>query len=171
MLDGLARVALAAEQNGVRTGRRTQGKLVKGEGLTARCEDASSGCRSEAESGNAELGQLGEAHVVGDGADDDDDLRVAVRRVGGLLDYFGEGDGRAVDFGEEETVKNGLFAFVTSQSVMLFSKAYTSGIDLVEGGVGTPCEESVQLNGEFVVIGLRSRRVNDRRHTLTSRSR
>ena len=74
VLDGLARVALAAEQDGVGASGCTEGELVEGENLTAGLEDALAGGRGEAEGGDGELGQFGQADVIGDGADNDDDF-------------------------------------------------------------------------------------------------
>lgn len=72
VLDGLTRVALTADEDGVRASRGAGCELVEGENLTASLEDALAGGCGEAECGDGELGDLGEADVVGDRADDDD---------------------------------------------------------------------------------------------------
>lgn len=110
VLDGLAGVPLAAEQDGVRTGGRTQGELVEGEDLAAGLEDALPGRGGEAEGGDRELRDDAQTDIVGDGADDDDDLGLAVRGASGLCGDAGQGDGRAVDLGEEETMEDGLYS-------------------------------------------------------------
>ena len=96
VLDGLARVALATEEDGVRTSRSTHRELVKGQGLATSLEDALLGRGSEAQGGNRQFGDLEKTDIIGNGADGDDDLRVTVGCIRSLLDNAGEGDGRAV---------------------------------------------------------------------------
>ena len=108
VLDGLPCVPLAAEQDGVGAGRCPDRELVKGQDLASSLEDALLGGDREAEGGNGELGDLEQTDIVGDGADDDDDLGVTLGCVLGLLHDAGKGNGRAVDLGEEETVEDGL---------------------------------------------------------------
>ena len=107
VLVGLARGALATEEDGVGTGGGAGGKLVEGEAFTAGLEDALARGLGEAEGGDRELGDFDQTDIVGDGADDDDDLAVAASVVGLLCDAR-EGEGRAVDLGEEEAVEDGL---------------------------------------------------------------
>lgn len=73
------------EQDSVGTSGRTDGELVEGDRLTASGDDALPGSTGEAEGGDGELGDLGEADVIGDGSDLDDDLGVAFGGVGGFL--------------------------------------------------------------------------------------
>ena len=108
VLHGLTSVPLAAEEDGVRASGRTEGKLVEGEDLTTSLEDALLGGSGETEGSNRELGDLKQTNVIGDGANDDDDLRITVGRVLGLLHDAGEGNGGAVGLGEEETVEDRL---------------------------------------------------------------
>ena len=84
VLDGLARVALAAEEDGVRTSRSTHRELVEGQRLATSLQDALLGRRGEAQGSNRQLGDLKEADIVGDGSDDDDGLGLEVGRGGGL---------------------------------------------------------------------------------------
>lgn len=116
VLDGLTRVALAAEQNGVCARGRTQGKLIEGENLAAGLEDALLGRGSEAQGSNRQLGHLEQAHVVSDCADRDNHLGITVRRILGLLDDARKGDRRAVCLREEETVEDGLEDCAKSES-------------------------------------------------------
>ena len=108
VLDGLPGVALAAEEDGVRASRRTKRELVEGEHLTTSLQDALLGGSRETEGRNRELGNLQKTNIVRHGADDDDDLRVTVRRVRGLLDDAGKGNRGTVDLGEEKTVEDRL---------------------------------------------------------------
>ena len=108
VLDGLARVPLAAEQDRVRAGGRAHGELVKGEDLATGLEDALLGGGGETEGGDRQLGDLKQTDVVGDGANGDNDLGVTVGRIRSLLDNAGKGNGGAVGLGEEETVEDGL---------------------------------------------------------------
>ena len=108
VLDGFTGVPLAAEKDGVRAGRRTERKLVEGEDLTTSLEDALLGSGGETERGDRELGNLKQTNVIRDGANGHNHLRVAVGRTLGLLDDAREGNGGAVDLGEEKTVENRL---------------------------------------------------------------
>ena len=108
VLDGLPGVPLAPEQDGVGTSGRTERELVEGDSLTTGLEDALLGGLGEAEGSDGQLGDLEETDVVGDGANNNDGLGVTVGSVGGLLEDAGEGNGRAVDLGEEKAVEDGL---------------------------------------------------------------
>ena len=108
VLHGVTSVPLAAEENGVRASGRAEGELVEGENLAARLEDALLGRGSETKGSNRELGDLKQTNVIGNSADDDNDLRVTVGRVLGLLHDAGKGNGGAVGLGEEETVEDRL---------------------------------------------------------------
>ena len=79
VLDGLARVALAAEEDGVRTSRSTHRELVEGQSLAASLQDALLGGSSEAECRNRQLGDLQQTHIVRDCSNGDDGFRVAIR--------------------------------------------------------------------------------------------
>ncbi len=74
VLDGLTSVLGATEQEGVASGRSTQSQLVQSQALATGGDDASSGRGGEAQSSDRDLGDLEKAVVVGDGADDDNDL-------------------------------------------------------------------------------------------------
>ena len=108
VLDGLTSVPLAAKQDGVGTSGRTERELVKGDGLTAGLEDARLGRLGEAEGSDGQLGDLEEADIVGDGANNNDGLGVTVGGVSSLLEDAGERQRGAVDLGEEEAVEDGL---------------------------------------------------------------
>lgn len=101
VLDGLPSAALAPEQDGVRTSGRTERELVEGQGLTTSLEDALFGREGEAEGGNGQLGDLEQTNIIGDSADNDNGLGLAVGGVRSLLENAREGDGRAVGLGEE----------------------------------------------------------------------
>ena len=120
VLDSLTGVLGATEEDGVGTGGETGGNLVDGESLTASLLNAGAGRGGEAQGSDGELGELKEAVVVGDGADNDNGLALVVLRiglVGGSSDDLGEGDGRAVDLGHHKTAED----------------------NLVEGSVGAAC--------------------------------
>jgi hypothetical protein len=108
VLDGFASVALTAQEDGVRAGRGAERKLVERDALAACGQDARPGGRGEAERRDRELGQDLQADVVGDGADDDDDLRTELGYSRGLGGDLRERDGRAVDLREEEAAEDGL---------------------------------------------------------------
>lgn len=60
VLDCLASVLGAAQEDGVRAGRSTHGELVEGEALAAGFLDAGAGCAGEAQGGDGELGDFKE---------------------------------------------------------------------------------------------------------------
>lgn len=100
--DGLTDVTLTTEQDRVGAGRGTDGELVEGQSLTAGSDDTLTGRGGESESGDRELGDLGETLVIENGTDNDDSLRVVGVGALGLFDDTRDGDGGTVD----------LFAFV-----------------------------------------------------------
>lgn len=96
VLDGLAGVLGSTEEQSVGTSGETGGNLVDGESLTTSLLDAGAGRGGEAQGSDGELGELEEAVVVGDGADNDNGLALVGLRVGlvgGGRDDLGEGDG------------------------------------------------------------------------------
>lgn len=97
MLDGLAVVPLASEEDGVGAGGGAEGELVEGEALAAGGDDALAGRGGEFEGGDRELGDGRETLVVEDGADGDDGLGAVGVGVAGLLDEARDGERRAVD--------------------------------------------------------------------------
>lgn len=115
VLDSLTVVLGATQEQGVGTGGLLQGELVEGQGAAAGGQDARAGSGGEAQGSDLDLGDLEQAVVVGDGADNNDRLLVvAVLQVG--LDT-GQGDRRAVDAGGKQAAQD----------------------NLVEGRVGTTC--------------------------------
>lgn len=115
VLDGLTVVLGATQEQGVGTGGLLERQLVEGQGAAAGGQDARAGGGGEPQGSDLDLGDLEQAVVVGDGADNNDRLLVvAVLQVG--LDA-GQGDGRAVDARGKEAAQD----------------------NLVEGRVGTTC--------------------------------
>ena len=108
VLHSLTGVALATEEDGVRAGGRAESELVEGQSLAASLENALLGRLGEAQGGSSQLGDLKQTDIIGDGADNDDGLSLAVDSAGSLLQDAGEGDRRAVDLGEEQAVEDGL---------------------------------------------------------------
>ena len=140
MLVGLARRLLAAEEDGVRAGRGTERELVEGDGLTASLKDALLRRAREAQRGDGRLGHLQHAVVVRHRADDNDDLALQLSLLG-LDKDLGEGDGRAVDFGEEEAVEDDL----RMDGLMGVYWGRSRSMDLVEGGIRPAGQKAVEL--------------------------
>ena len=95
VLDGLTRVLRTTEEDGVGTGGEAGGDLVDGEDLTTGLLDAGTSRRSEAEGSDGELGELQQAVVVGDGANDDNGLALVLLArvlVGSSGDDLGQAD-------------------------------------------------------------------------------
>lgn len=144
MLNRLPGVPLATEQDGVRTRWGTGSQLVEGDRLTTSSEDALPGGLSEPQRGNGHLGDDGETDVVSHGSDLDDDLGCAVD-FGGLGGKARKGERGAVGFGEEETVEDDLWRFGDTFSTRLRRVVSAEKTDLVEGGIGTSRQETVEL--------------------------
>lgn len=110
VLDGLTGGALAAEEDGVGAGGRTGGELLEREGLAAGGGDAGTGGGGEAQGGDGEGlagGEGGQTDVVGDGADEDEDLVGRLSAAAGLLlDEAGERERGPVDLGLEEAAED-----------------------------------------------------------------
>ena len=97
MLDGLPNVPLTPEENSVGTGRSSESEGVESNSLTTGGGDSLSGRVGESESGDRELGALGQSFVVEDGTDGNDGLVTGWVGVLGLLDDSGEGERGSVD--------------------------------------------------------------------------
>lgn len=106
VLDGLTVVLGATQQQGVGAGGLLESELIEGQGAAASGKDARAGGGGESQGSDLHLGDLEQAVVIGDGADDNNRLLVvAVLQVG--LDT-GQGDGRAVDAGGKEAAQDNL---------------------------------------------------------------
>ena len=106
VLERLAGILRAAEEERVGARRRAERQLVERQGLTAGRQDARAGRRGEAQRSDAQLGHLEQAAVVRHRADDHD------RLLGVVADDVG-GDARQRDRGavharHEETLQNDL---------------------------------------------------------------
>lgn len=137
VLDSLAGVLWATEEEGVGTSWGTHSELVNGEALTAGGKDARTGSGSEAGGRNGELWDLKETVVVGDGADQDDGLALVLLGgvlVGGGRNNAGDGHWWAVDLAHHQPPQD----------------------SLVESGVGTAGQEPVQLDqkGQVDIVRL-----------------
>lgn len=105
VLDGLAPLLGAAQEDGAFAERRHEGQLVEREDLAAGIEDAGTGGLCDAQGGDGELGDGEQTHVVGDGADEHGDLVGLVLEV---LAQPGERQGRAVDLAHEQALEHDL---------------------------------------------------------------
>ncbi|KAI3611004.1 transformer-2-beta isoform 3 [Moniliophthora roreri] len=96
VLNGLTGVPLPSEKNSI------------GADLPARIQNALLGRVSETKSRNGQFGDLEKTDVIGDSSDLNDDFGREVGGAGGFLYDAGEGNGRTVDLGEEQTVEDDL---------------------------------------------------------------
>lgn len=106
VLDGLTAVLGSTEDQGVASGRSTESELIKGDSLTTGSGNSGTSSGSESKSGDGGLGESHKSVVIGDGADNDDGALLAL-----LIDVgnnSGQGNGRAVDLGHEESSKDNL---------------------------------------------------------------
>lgn len=127
VLDCLTSVLGTSEKKGVASGGSTEGQLIQSQDLSSSSENSGTSSSGDTESSDAELGDDQEAIVIGNGADN---YNSALFILGGFVrDDSGDGDRRSVDAGHEESAED----------------------DLVEGGLGSAGQESVQLHKELKV--------------------
>lgn len=131
--NGLAVGARTTDQKSVLTLGGTASELIKSKDLTASLEDAGTGTLGDTESSDRDLGDLEQANIVGDGANNDDGLLVSTGLSSGLL-KGAQADRGAVSLGEEEALEN----------------------DPVETGVGAASEEAIELHKQSQVGVLAS---------------
>lgn len=143
MLDGLPNVPLTPEENSVGTGRGSESESVESDSLTTGGGDSLSGRVGESESGDRELGALGQSLVVEDGTDGNDGLVTGWVGVLGLLDDSGEGERGSVDL--QISVVS---LMVDCRGAYLAHKESPED-DSVESGLGPSCEESVELKVSY----------------------
>ena len=134
MLDSLPGVSLSSQQDGVCTLWCPQSQLIQSDDLATGLLDPLTGSLGDSQSGDAQLGDLQHSRIVRDSSYDDDGF-VGIVLGGHLAADEADADGRTVDARLEETFED----------------------DLVELGVGTTGEESVQLHEEKQVHVLRGR--------------
>jgi len=109
VLDGLTSILRTTEQEGVASSGGTESQLIQSQALTTGSKDASAGGGSETESGNGDLGDLEEAVIVGDGADDNDGLAALVA-LGDLRLDARKGHRGFVDAGHKQAAQDNLCA-------------------------------------------------------------
>ena len=126
VLEGLASGATPTEEDGVGASGVTDSELVEGEALTASLLDASAGSVGEAEGADRHLGDVEDAGIVNNSADDDGSVVETLLHVG--VDA-GEGHDRAVVLALHEALED----------------------LLVEGRGGATAEELVELHKESEV--------------------
>lgn len=113
VLDSLPRVLWAAEENRVAALRGAESELVESQALAAGGLDSLAGRAGEAESSDAELGQVQKTVVIGDGANDDACLG-SLRASGDTTTVLGQvhearnRDRRTVDLGHEQSAEHSL---------------------------------------------------------------
>jgi hypothetical protein len=115
VLDSLAGVLGATEDQGVGASRGTESQLIKGNSLSTSSSDAGAGGSSESQSGDRDLGESQEAVVIGNGTNDYDSPLLVLLNVG---DNARQRDGWSVDLRHEQTAEN----------------------NLVEGRIGSACK-------------------------------
>ena len=152
VLDGLAGVLWATEKDDVGTSWCTEGELVESKGLTTGLLDASAGGRGEAESADAQLWDLEETVVIGDGTDYGADLALVCLLavlVGRDSDDLGEGDRWSVDARHAQSVcESGSDSNLSISCSSLYAPPQDGSIELA---VCTAVEEAVQLVQQLAV--------------------
>lgn len=122
VLDGLAGVLLATDEDGVGTSRGASSELVKGEALTTSSLDTSTGSVGESESSDRELGKLENSVVVSDGTNNNNGLGGLGGRSGNTTLRLGQVDNTRdrnrglVDLGHVKSAENGLVESAVSSA-------------------------------------------------------
>lgn len=88
-----------------RTSGGEEDELIKSEALAAGLDDSGSGSLSESEGGHSQLGDLKEAVVVGDSADNDGN---AVLLLAEVLHQARDRQRRSVDLGSDQSSRHSL---------------------------------------------------------------
>lgn len=104
VLHRLASVLRSTEEQSVRTSRSTQRKLVQGQALTPCFLDSGSGGGGKAKGSDRQFGDVQEAIVVGDSANNNNGL--ALVRVSHVRDDPGKRNRWAVDSGHKKTAQH-----------------------------------------------------------------
>lgn len=112
---GLSGVSRASQHQGVVTGGSSDSELIKGDGLSASLDDSSSGSAGESEGSDGGLGELDESSIIGDGADNNDNLVGVVLDLEVLNDLAG-GHGGSVHLGQEQALEHSLVELGVSSS-------------------------------------------------------
>jgi len=118
--------------------------LIQSQDLSSSSKDASTSSGGEAESSDAKLGDGQETVVIGDGTNNHNCALVIL--AGFVRNNSGDGDRRSVDAGHKESAED----------------------DLVEGGLGSASQESVQLHKELEVSIVTLGRLAVRRANVMS---
>lgn len=140
VLDGLTGVLGSTEEDDVRSSRGTECELVESDALTAGLLNTGTGRCGESESSDAQLGNLEETVVVGDGGHDSTDLALISLGgvgVGGGSNDLREGNGRAVDAAHSQTANHGLVEFAvgtTGKECVKLVKQCEVGVVALRGG-------------------------------------
>lgn len=111
VLHSLTGILWTTEEESVGTSGGAHGEFVEGEALAASLQNASTGGAGKSESSDAHLGNLEEAVVVSDGADNNDRLVLVLGGsvlVGGARRDAGERHWRLVDARHIETSEDDL---------------------------------------------------------------
>lgn len=135
VLDSLSGVLWTPEEEGVGTSWGSQSELVESESFTTGSNDTGTSSSGESESSDGDLWGLQQTVVIGDRTNNDNGLSLGLGLfVANKSVDAGEGDWWAVDLGHEETSED----------------------DLVEVGVGSASQESVELDqeGKVRVVAL-----------------
>ena len=102
--NGLTGVLGATEKDGVGALGGAEGKLIKGDALTAGLHDSGASSLGESEGSNGELGDLQKTRIVSDGTDNDGGLALLSLHVSRQTR---DGDRGVVDLGHSQSLDNG----------------------------------------------------------------
>jgi hypothetical protein len=119
MLNGLTRVLGTTDKDSVGTSRSTEGQLIQSQNFTTSLQDTSLGSLGEMKSSNRELGEVQKTRIISDGTNNNNSVVTL-----GVLDNTRNGDRGTVDTRHKKTLQD----------------------NLVEVGIGTTSEETIQLD-------------------------
>jgi hypothetical protein len=114
---GFASVAFSLDENGVVAGWSHQSQLIESDHFAASLCDSLAGTLGDAESTDAELGNLQQTQVVGDSADDDCDIGFLSLALVQQTDNALQRNNGLVDFAHKQTLEDDLVKLLVRATV------------------------------------------------------
>lgn len=105
MLNSLTGVSLSTEKDATLSEGGLESKLIKSQHLTSSLDDTGTSSGSDAEGADGHLGDIQETDIIGNGANHDSHLGLLALHE---ASQSGNGHGRLVDAGHEETLEDNL---------------------------------------------------------------
>lgn len=117
MLDGLASCSLSLHQNRVVTSWRSQSQLIECDDLSTSLSDALACTFSDAKSTDAQLGNLHQAQIIGDGTDNNRDIVLSGFASLQQARHALQRDDWAMDAAHKQTLQDDLVELLMRSSI------------------------------------------------------